>query len=444
MTDRKPVLLLGGKRTAIADFGRGFRDVPVDKLAQHVLREALVNAGVSHTQVDGLVFGNAYQTSLTPNLGRFAWLNNGFSDTVPGYTLHIQCGSGMKAVNSAMDAIKLGDAGVMVAGGAESMSTIPYLVDGSLRFKGKRSRPFQKFATEFAKGFMPKMVDKLSRSFADGWLSSKFNGFFANLSKYGPRPYIGLVEDGLLPSTLLWDEATTNMSSTAQNVADLVGVTRAEMDAFALRSQQLANAAVKSGRFDREIAPFDLGRGKLLARDEHPRETSIEALAKLRSVNKTRDITAGNSSGINDAACALVLASEEKAAELGVKPLALLIDHVEKGVAANVMGLGPVEAINALLARNGLTLADIDLVEINEAFAAQTVGCQKLLGLSLDKLNVNGGAIALGHPIAMSGARVILTLAHELKLRGLKRGIASLCIGGGMGIATLIENPDVA
>jgi acetyl-CoA acetyltransferase family protein len=402
MTGKK-VALLAGSRTPIGTFGRSLRKMRVDKLAEHSIRHAMRRAGVAPGQIDGVILGHAFQSSLTPNTARHTWVKAGWPHHVPAYTIQIQCGSGMKAVNEAMDQIALGNGDLFVAGGAESMSTIPYLVSGELRFDGK-------FASKF---------------------------------KFGPRPHIGLIEDGLVPRELLWDTDSTFMSATAQRVADTYGITRLAQDEYALRSQVLAAKAQASGRFDLEIDPIQTGRG-FFTKDEHPRKTSAEKLAALGGVLKQRDITAGNSSGINDGACALVLASEQYVAANGVKPLAYLIDHTVAGVDPGQMGIGPVAAITKLLARNNLTLADIDLFEVNEAFAAQYLGCEKLLGLDRNKVNVNGGAIALGHPIAMSGARVILTLAHELKLRGLKRGIASLCIGGGMGIATLVENPDLA
>ena len=403
MTGKRKVALLAGSRTPIGAFGRSLRKVRVDKLAEHAMRHAMRRAGVQPGQIDGVVLGHAFQSSLTPNTARHTWVKAGWPHQVPAWTVQIQCGSGMKAVNEGMDQIMLGNGDLFVTGGAESMSTIPYLVAGELRFDGK-------FASKF---------------------------------KFGPRPHIGLIEDGMVPRELLWDTDSTFMSATAQRVADTFGITRLAMDEYSLRSQQLAAKAIASGRFDLEIDPIQHAKG-FLAKDEHPRKTSLEKLAALPGVLKQKDVTAGNSSGINDGACALVLASEEYLAKSGAKPLAYLIDHTEAGVDPGTMGIGPVAAINKLLARNNLTLADIDLFEINEAFAAQYLGCEKLLGLDRNKVNVNGGAIALGHPIAMSGARVILTLAHELKLRGLKRGIASLCIGGGMGIATLVENPDLA
>jgi acetyl-CoA C-acetyltransferase len=262
--------------------------------------------------------------------------------------------------------------------------------------------------------------------------------------KYGPRAYIGVVEDGMMPSELLWDTCTTHMAGTAERLAQNYSISREEMDAYSLRSQELAAAAVKSGRFDCEIDPFQTSRG-IFSRDEHPRQTSLEALAKLRGANpKVKNITAGNSSGVNDGACALVVASQEYAVANGLTPMAVLVDHVRKAVDPNQMGLGPVFAIRALLERNNLSVADIDLFEVNEAFAAQYLACEKLLELPREKVNINGGAVALGHPIAMSGARVILTLVHSLRALAAQkkrtvRGVASLCIGGGMGIATLVE-----
>jgi acetyl-CoA acetyltransferase family protein len=314
------------------------------------------------------------------------------------------------------------------------MSTVPYLLPGSLRYSS--------------------------------WLLSK-------LPKFAPLPVMFKVaDDGLAPRNLVWDPKSVYMSFTAQRVADTYGISRKEMDEYALRSQQLATAAIKSGRFEMEIDPLPVpGRG-FFTTDEHPRgDTSAEKLASLRSAfnqkpkkgiaglfekliswmlgtksqplaQRAKDITAGNSSGINDGACALVIAGEDKARELGLTPLAELVDFAVGGLDPEQMGLGPVVAINKLLKQNNLTVDDIDLFEINEAFAAQYLGCEKLLKLDRSKVNVNGGAIALGHPIGMSGARIILSLAHELKLRGKKRGIASLCIGGGQGIAVLIEAPE--
>jgi len=397
--------LIEGSRTPIGSFGRTLKSVPVDKLAEHVMRNAVRRAGISPGLIDGIVFGHGYQSSYTPNTARCAALAAGLPAHIPAKTVQRQCGSGMESVNEAMKEIFLGNGDVYLVGGAESMSTVPYLLPGGMRF----------------------------------------SGFLARWFKFGPRPIFGkLADDGLVPKALFMDPKTTYMAGTAQRVAETYGVSREAADEYALRSQQLAAAAIKSGRFEREIDPIAVrGRG-FFAVDEHPRNTSAEKLAALSPVLKTRQITAGNSSGINDGACALIVASDQKASELGLQPLAVLVDSAVAGVDPEQMGIGPVMAITKLLERNQLTLADIDLIELNEAFAAQYLACEKLLGLDRNKVNVNGGAIALGHPIGMSGARLILTLAHELKLRGLKRGIASLCIGGGMGIATLVEAPKKA
>lgn len=402
MTAIKKAVLLAGSRTPIGSFGRTLKRVQVDKLASHVMRHAMRRAGIQPGQVDGVILGHAFQSAYTPNTARFAWDRAGFPEHVPGWTVQIQCGSGMKAINDAMDQVALGNGNLYVAGGAESMSNIPYIVPGALRF--------------------------------DGWFAKKF--------KYGPRPFAGLVDDGLVPRPLLWDTRSTHMAATAERIADQYGISRQAADEYSVRSQERARAAMASGRFALEIDPIDTGRG-VFTKDEHPRKTTLEENLARPGVNRTRNITAANSSGVNDGACAVVVADADYAAANGLTPLAVLIDHCEAGVDPEQMGLGPVAAINKLLKRNALTVADIDLFEINEAFAAQYLGCEQLLGLDRDKVNVNGGAIALGHPIAMSGARVLLTLAHELKIRGLKRGIAALCIGGGMGIATLVENPSL-
>lgn len=451
MSDFRKVVLLGGSRTPIGAFGRSLRRIRVDKLAEHAVRNALRRSGVKPGQVDGFVLGHAFQSGYTPNTARHTWLGAGFPSSTVADTVQIQCGSGMKAINDAMDQIRLGYGDVFVAGGAESMSTIPYLVDGALRFEGKRSKPFGKFATEFQRGFMPKLIDWVSRRFGNGMLSGFWNARMAALSKYGPRSYVGVVEDGLLPTELLWDTKSTHMSGTAERVAQSCNVSREEMDVYSLRSQERAAAAIASGRFDLEVDAIDTDRG-FFAKDEHPRKTSLEALAKLRGVNRTKNITAGNSSGINDGACVVVTASEEYAKANGLKPLATLVDHCRVGIDPEQMGLGPVFAIRKLLERNKLTVQDITLFEINEAFAAQYVACEKQLGLDRDKVNINGGAIALGHPIAMSGARVVLTIAHSLQLiakekraelvaAGVRKlyGVAALCIGGGAGVATLVE-----
>lgn len=393
--------LLTGARTAIGSFKKSLRNVAVDKLAEESLVACVRRAEISTEDIDGVVLGHGYQSSYAPNTARCAALAAGLPASIPAMTVQRQCGSGMEAVNIAMKDIFLENGDCYLAGGCESMSGVPYLLPANLRYRGVLAKYFP----------------------------------------FGPRPVIGkLADDGLVPASLLWDPKTTYMAGTAQRLADTYGISRKDADSFSLRSQQLAAKARKEGRFAREIEAMVLkGRG-IFEQDEHIREnTSEEKLASLDGVLKTKDITAGNSSGINDGACVLAVASDRFLNKTGKQPLAELVDSVVVGVDPEQMGLGPVFAIGALLERNNLGIKDIDLFEINEAFAAQYLACEKLLGLTREKVNVNGGAIALGHPIGMSGGRLILTLAHELKIRGLKRGIASLCIGGGMGIATLVE-----
>ncbi len=397
------VWLIDGSRTPIGSFGRSLKSLTVDKLAAHVMKRAVARAQVRAENVDSIILGHGFQSSYTPNTARFSALEAGFPASIPAMTVQRQCGSGMEAVSLGANEILLGKSDIVLAGGAESMSTVPYLVPGAARWHG------------FIAEKLPKIV------------------------RLGPRPMVLSKADNGLAPTDIWDMKSVYMSGTAQRVADAYGISRAQADEYSLRSQELAAAAIARGRFAREIDPIEVPKKGFFINDEHPRQTSLEALSKLSPVMRTRSITAGNSSGINDGACALIIASTEKVEELGLNPLARIVDSCSVGVDPEQMGLGPVAAISKLLKRNNLTLKDIDLIEINEAFAAQYLSCEKLLGLDREKVNVNGGAIALGHPIAMSGARLLFTLAHELKERGLKIGVASLCIGGGMGIATLIE-----
>jgi acetyl-CoA C-acetyltransferase len=437
----RKVCLIEGSRTPIGTFGRSLSRVKVDKLAEHAMTQAIRKAGVQPNDIDGIILGHGYQSGYTPNTARFAALGAGLPASIPAMTVQRQCGSGMEAIDLAAKEIMLGNGDVYLAGGAESMSTVPYLVDGQLRFEGKPADKFNSFASQFEKGPMPKVLDAISRGYDSGPVANGLNKMFANINKFGPRPYIGLVDDALLPTCHLWDTETTHMAGTAQRLADTYEISREDADEYACRSHSRALEAQSSGRFDCEVDPIEVpGRG-FFKKDEHPRaNTTREKLAGLRPVLRTRSVTAGNSSGINDGACAVILSAEDKAKQLGLKPLAFIVDSCVAGVDPDQMGLGPVVAIEKLLKRNNLTVKDIDLFEINEAFAAQYLACEKLLKLDRDKVNVNGGAIALGHPIGMSGARLVLTLAHELRRRKLKRGIASLCIGGGMGIATLIES----
>jgi acetyl-CoA C-acetyltransferase len=452
-TQKRRVWLLTGSRTPIGSLGKSLRGVTVDKLLRHTLKNAVKRAGVKPEQIDEVVVGHGFQSGYTPNTARFAWIEEGYPSNVPGMTVSRQCGSGMEAVGVATDKIRGGQGDLMIAGGCESMSTVPYLTPGKTRW-GSWTNWVEKNLK------IPRMGPRPSPTLAMGALTAAVGLLGLVLTPFiGPVSYLALfaamglggytaytafsemADNGIAPRHLLKDMNTVFMSATAQRVADQFNVTRKEMDEYSARSQKLAGEAVKSGRFDLEIDAIEVpGRG-FFARDEHPRAVDMEKLSRLKGVLGNRDITAGNSSGINDGACSLVLASDEKVRELGVEPLAEIVDYAVAGVDPNTMGLGPVAAIQKLLAKNGLTVADVDLIEINEAFAGQYLACEKLLGLDRDKVNVNGGAIALGHPIGMSGARLVLTLAHELKIRGKRRGVAALCIGGGMGIATLIERP---
>ncbi len=400
----KEVFLVAGSRTPIGSFGRSLKFLPVTKLASHTMLQAIRRSGLIVDQIDSIIFGHGYQSSYTPNTARVSAQDAQLPDSIPAMTVQRQCGSGMEAASIATSEILLGKADIILAGGCESMSTIPYMLPGKMRWQGFIAKQF------------PKLV------------------------RMGPRPVaFALADNGIAPTALIWDMKTVYMSGTAQRLADTYGISRKAADEYSLRSQELAQKAIASGRFAKEIDPIFVPSKGYFAVDEHPRKTSLEKLTALPSVLKTKAITAGNSSGINDGSCALILASGEKVQELNLKPLARLVDNCVAGVDAEQMGIGPVAAISKLLKRNNLSLDDIDLIEINEAFAAQYLACEKFLHLNREKVNVNGGAIALGHPIGMSGARLLLTLAYELQERGLQRGIASLCVGGGMGVATLIE-----
>lgn len=440
-------VLVAGSRTAIGQYGKSLSSVPVERLAQHVLHHAMRRAGINAGQVDGVILGHAYQSSYTPNTARFAWVKAGWPAHVPGYTVQMQCGSGMKAIHEAMEKIELGKGDIFLAGGVESMSTIPYQLPGELR-KSKAMGWLPKFAP------LPLMF--ANRTDRDSSLFDLLKGWkkwaalpFRLLSWILPGGIFKLADDGLAPTKLVKDAESVFMSYTAQCVANTYGISRKEADAYALRSQELAARAKKSGRFALEIDAIQTKYGQF-DQDEHPRDTSMEALGGLRGVFGNKDVTPGNSSGINDGACVVVVASTEKAAELGLPVLAELVDHCEVAFDPIQMGVSPVFAIRKLLADNNLTLADIDLIELNEAFAAQYLACEKLAGLDRSKVNVNGGAIALGHPIAMSGSRITLSLAHELQLRSQADttnrtrdwlGIATLCIGTGQAVATLVKVP---
>lgn len=388
------VVIVSATRTALGTFNGSLASVGVVDLGGIVIAEALKRAGVEYAQVEEVIMGNVLQAGLGQNPARQAALKAGIPDTVPSFTVNKVCGSGLKSVELAAQAILAGDAEIIVAGGMENMTQAPYLLDSKAR-----------------------------------WGYRMGNG----------QLYDTLVGDGLTCATNQY-----HMGITAENVAEQYGITRAEQDAFALLSQQRASRAVAEGVFDKEIVPVVIKSRKgetVFARDEYPKaDASAEQLAKLKPAFKADGtVTAGNASGINDGAAALVVMSESKAKALGLKPLARIRSYASAGVAPSVMGLGPVPATQKALAKAKLQVSDIGLIEANEAFAAQFLGVGKALNFDLDKVNVNGGAIALGHPIGASGARILVTLLHAMQARDVELGLATLCIGGGQGTAVIVE-----
>lgn len=391
----KDVYLVSAVRSAITAFGGSFKDMMPSDLAAQILTAAVEKAGIAKEQVDEVILGHCIQRTDEPNTARTAALKAEFPHTVTGYTIQRQCGSGLQAILSGLQQIQTGNADIIVAGGVEVMSSAPYIL--------KQNR-------------------------------------------WGQRLQHSTVYDSV------WEVLTDPLNGdlmgvTAENLADKYNITRDEQDRLALESHQKAAAALESGRFEREIAPVtvQLGRGKTadITRDEHVRpDISMGNLAKLRPTFKadgSGTVTAGNASGLNDGASALVLMSGDKVRELGVTPLAKIIAGAVAGVEPELMGYGPVPAIQKLLAKTGLSQADIDVWEINEAFAAQYLAVERLLELDRTRVNVNGSGISLGHPVGATGARITTTLVHELHHRNLQRGIASLCIGGGLGLALLVE-----
>ena len=391
----REVVIVGAARTAIGKFGGTLKDVPTRKLGAVCIEEALKRAGVAKEDVDEVIMGCVLQAGLGQNVTRQMMLDAGLPVDIPCFTINKVCGSGLRAVSLAAQAIKAGDADIIVAGGAENMSASPYVVPA---------------ARWGARMFDSKMVDVM-------------------------------VNDGL------WDAFNSyHMGMTAENVAEQWGLTREELDEFSVTSQQRAEAAVDNGVFDEEIVPVTIPQRKgdpiVFSRDEHlTRGSTMEKVAKLRPAFK-RDggiVTAANASGINDSGAAVVVMSKEKADELGIKPMATIKSYASAGVDPSIMGVGPVPATTKALKKAGLTIKDIDLVEANEAFAAQSLAVRKDLGLDPEKTNVNGGAIALGHPIGASGCRILITLLYEMQRRDAKTGLATLCIGGGMGTTVIVE-----
>ena len=391
--------IVSAVRTPFGRYGGALKDVRPDDLAATVIRAAVERAGIEPSIVDDVVLGCANQAGEdNRNVARMASLLAGFPVEVAGQTVNRLCGSGLQAINSAAQAIMVGDGDVLVAGGVESMTRSPWVM-------GKPEAGFERGTHELQDTTL-------------GWR-------FVN-----PR----------MPKQ--W---TISLGETAEKVADERGISREDQDAFGLRSQRLAVAAIGSGAFDAQLVPVVVpqrrGEPVVVDRDEHPRaDTSAEALAKLRpAFREGGSVTAGNSSGINDGASALVLVEAGRARELGLRPMARIVSTAVAGVDPSVMGLGPIPAVRRALERAGLTVDDIDLVELNEAFASQSVACVRELGLDEQRVNVNGGAIALGHPLGASGARLMTMLVHEMARRGSRYGLAALCIGVGQGIATVVE-----
>jgi len=379
-------------RTPIGDFGGSLRDVPGMELGRLVVEEALSRAGLAREQVDEVIFGNCGQQTSEPNIARCISLKAGLPVTTTGFTIQRQCSSAMQAIASAYQEIVLGDADIVVAGGVESMSTMPYVLKDA-RW-GKRLQHGQ-------------MTDALWEMLMD--------------------PFHKIM-----------------MGETAERLVDKYGITREEQDQIAYRSHVNAIAAIDEGKFKEEIVPVPVQTRKgevIVSTDEHPRRNiSLESLAALKpAFRQNGTVTAGNASGLNDGAAAVVVMAAEKAAALGIKPLGRIVSYAWAGVEPDLMGYGPVPATQKALQKAGMKLDQIELIELNEAFAAQYLACEKLLGLNREIVNVNGSGIGLGHPVGCTGARIVVTLLHEMARRNLKFGLATLCVGGGMGMAMIFE-----
>ncbi|EOZ3810124.1 acetyl-CoA C-acetyltransferase [Citrobacter youngae] len=390
----KNCVIVSAARTAIGSFNGALATTSAIELGSTVIKAAIERAHLDPQQVEEVIMGNVLQAGLGQNPARQALLRSGLSDTVCGFTVNKVCGSGLKSVALAAQAIKTGQAQAIVAGGMENMSLAPYLLDAKAR--------------------------------------------------WGYRLGDGQLADVILRDGLICAEHGYHMGITAENVAKEYGISREMQDELALLSQQKAIAAIESGAFQAEIVPVSVQSRKktlIFERDEFPKaDSTAEGLAALRpAFDKAGTVTAGNASGINDGAAALVVMEESAALAAGLKPLARIKAWASGGVAPAMMGMGPVPATQKALQRSGLQLSDIDLIEANEAFAAQFLAVGKTLGFDAQKVNVNGGAIALGHPIGASGARILVTLLHALQARDKTLGLATLCIGGGQGIAMIVE-----
>lgn len=390
----KDVVIVSAVRTAIGSFGGSLKSVSAVELGTAVVKEAISRANISADLVDELIFGNVLQAGLGQNVARQVSVHAGLPIEVPSFTVNKVCGSGLKAVQLAMQSILAGDAEIVVAGGTENMSQSAYILPGA---------------------------------------------------RWGQR-----MGDGQLVDTMVHDGLTdafsdVHMGITAENIAEKYGFTREQLDRFAVQSQHRAIQAIADGKFVDEIVPILIPQKKgdpiVVATDEYPKpNTTLEGLAKLRpAFKKDGVVTAANASGINDGAAAFVIMSKEKAVELGLNALVTIASYASAGVDPQLMGTGPIPATRKALEKANLTVEDLDLIEANEAFAAQALSVMQELKLNPDIVNVNGGAIALGHPIGASGARILVSLIHEMVKRDAKRGLATLCIGGGQGISMIVE-----
>ena len=390
----KQVVLAGACRTAIGKMGGALSNTPAADLGAIVIKEALNRAGVKPEQVDEVLMGCVIQAAQGQNVARQASIKAGLPIEVPAVTLNVVCGSGLNCVNQAAAMIKAGQADIVVAGGMENMSMAPYAM---------------------------------------------------TKARFGYRMNNATIVDTMVNDALTDAFNHYHMMITAENICDRWNLTREELDEFSANSQQKAEKAMAEHKFDDEIVPVPVKVKKQIVEfkvDEGPRPgTTVETLAKLRCCSGKEGgmVTAGNASGINDGAAAIVVMSEEKAKELGVTPMATWVQGALAGVEPEIMGIGPVAATRKVMEKTGLTVDDMDLIEANEAFAAQSVAVARELGFDMSKVNVNGGAVALGHPVGASGCRILVTLLHEMQKRDAKKGLATLCIGGGMGCATIVE-----
>lgn len=386
-------VIVSAVRTAVGSFGGSLKDVSAAQLGAVVIKEAVRRAGIRPEDVDEVYMGNVVQAGQGQNVARQAAVHAGIPVEKPAVTINMVCGSGLRAVSLAAQLIRLGDCDVVVAGGTENMSQAPYAVPGG---------------------------------------------------RWGQRMGNGVLVDTMIQDALTDAFSQVHMGITAENIAQQWGITRQEQDAFAADSQQKAEKAIKAGKFEEEIVPVQIPQKKgdpvTFCVDEYPRfGATVESLGKLKpAFQKDGTVTAGNASGINDGAAALVIMSAEKAAQLGIQPLGKILSYGSKGLDPAIMGYGPFHATKAALEKADLKVEDLDLIEANEAFASQSIAVARDLQFDLSKVNVNGGAIAIGHPVGASGARILVTLVHEMKRRDAKKGLATLCIGGGMGTAIIV------